>query len=671
MVDHTKIVTQDILSPFPLQKSQVAFLLPGLDELGSTDKPYHVEEWDFSTVNVVAVNKRLKMTFRATNQQHVREIQDVLYKLYHDSRQTQTLPLSVSMMDRHKFSLQHVANCLNSTSWRDLDDPRKFKNFLRQLKELKLGKGVVYPIIGVLNKLSHLRVIETFVDSKALLKCAKQQGVKQSVAIPSKMFQSMLNHSLRVVEKYYGHRHEISRVMEEAYDLKERIANGEVVQQSSRAKFLANSSKAIDKRFARAVKGISHSIPDFTVNLKAQSLSEILTNCIIVVLAFSGARIGEALSLNKDSIKPILINGKRVVLLQGETTKGNDGIPEVVTWQSHPIAQSALELAYDMMESTRALYMNRVNEKEKQGLSPENIKHMRKQLKSAFLVPTAIHQDSDNYVFYVFKHLQNFMNKWFNYKATQEDVDEFDQLNPAREGQLKLGSTFAYMSSHDFRRTFAVLFVRYGFGSASGIKFQYKHANINMSDYYANNAYLARMNDILLDEDLLDEMDEEGIDLGVDLFDDIYNGSEYLSGAQGESIKQERLRILDSGQSIIMTREDIEEHIRSGDFHIIQLPSGAYCTNASCDRVCGTEPFRAEVKECAHKVVTDKGAKKIAKQRERLVAKFQAINTGDKLKSSILAGLKQKIQIEELTLKKHGIAFIPFQGEIMDTEVIT
>ncbi|HCE3365254.1 TPA: hypothetical protein NG589_003447 [Vibrio parahaemolyticus] len=665
MVNDTLKMKKSNLSPFPLQKSKTAFLVEGLDAMDSTDRPYHVDEWDFSTVNVVAVNKRLRVSFSATNQQYVREIQDILYKLYHHSKQTQTSPLSVSIMDRHKFALQHVANCLGGTSWHDLDNPRKFRYFQRQLKELKVGKGVIYPIMGVLNKLCSLGVIETFIDSKTLLKCAKQQGVKQSVAIPPKMFQSMLNHSLQVVEKYYEHRHEISRVMGEAYDLSENIKNGEVIQSSSRASCLSMTPKAINHRFRRALKQISHNIPDFTVNLKSQSLAEILTNCIVVVLAFSGARIGEALSFNKDSIKPITINGKCVVLLQGETTKGNDGIPETVTWQSHPIAKTALELAYDMMESTRAFYTRKVDEKEKQGQSPESIKHMRKQLTSAFLVPTAVYQYSDNYVFYVFKHLQNFMNKSLNYKATQEDVDEFDQLNPAREGQLKLGSTYTHLSSHDFRRSFAVLFVRYGFGTASGIKFQYKHANINMSDYYANNAYLARMNDILLDEDLLEEMNEEGIGLGVDLFDDVYNGSEYLSGTQGEVIKQERLRILESGQSIIMTREDIEEHIRSGDFHIIQLPSGAYCTNASCDRVCGTQPFRAEVKECTHKVVTDKGAKKIAKQRDRLIAKFQAMNTGDRLKISILAGLKQKIQIEELTLKKHAIAFTPFKDEIM------
>nr|WP_248365143.1 hypothetical protein [Vibrio parahaemolyticus] len=208
-------------------------------------------------------------------------------------------------------------------------------------------------------------------------------------------------------------------------------------------------------------------------------------------------------------------------------------------------------------------------------------------------------------------------------------------------------------------------FVRYGFGTASGIKFQFKHENINMSGYYANNAELAQMNDLLMDEEILEELKEAGIDLGVDIFDEIFNQSEHLSGAKGEAIMQDRMKKLEAGESIFMTREQIEENIRRGNFHIMQLPSGAYCTNGSCDRVCGTLSFRAEIKECEHKVVSDKGAKVIAKQRDRLIAKFTNLNTGDPLKSSILTGLKQKIQVEELTLKAHEIPYKPFKDDII------
>jgi len=81
--------------------------------------------------------------------------------------------------------------------------------------------------------------------------------------------------------------------------------------------------------------------------------------------------------------------------------------------------------------------------------------------------------------------------------------------------------------------------------------------------------------------------------------------------------------------------------------------------------VCGTLSFRAEVKECEYKVVTDQEARIIAKQRERLIAKFTNLNTGYSLKSSILTGLKQKIQVEDLTLKAHEIPYTPFDDEII------
>lgn len=666
---------KNIAPLIPFQKSQSAFLIENLDSLIlSPDKPYHVEKWDFSTSHSVGVRNSLKVSFKATPAEYVREIQDTLYQFYHNSEGT--LPPSVSRIDTLKRGLQNIAHCLGSTSWRDLDDPIKLKSFLRRLKKYQHGKPTIQHMHQAMNRLTQLGIVTNYIDSDLLFKCAAIKARKQHVAIPPRMFQGMLKHSLQVIEKYHEHRHEISRVMEEAYDLQKRIQNGEKIigyGRGSGRKQLVMGSEAVQLRVTRTIKKISHNIPDFEVSLDAAAMNEILVSCIIVVLAFSGARIGEVLSFNKDSVKPIIVNGKSIVVLQGETTKGNDGRPKTETWQSHPIVETALELAFDMMESIRAIYMEKVKYKYESGeVTEEAMEHMRKQLTSAFLIPDVCHQKSDGYVFNARGPLlKNFMRKWFEFEANQDDVDEFDRLNPSREGELKVGGTYNKLVTHDLRRTFAVFFVRYGFGTASGIKFQYKHANLNMSDYYANNAILAKLNDVLLDHELLNEIKEAEIELGIDLFDDAYNGSKYLSGAQGEAIKKQRLKKLEEGSSIVMTREEIEEHIRSGDFSIIQLPSGAYCTNPSCDRVCGNQLFRAEIKECTHKIVTDRGAKQLAKQRQRLIAKFQAINTGDKIKSSILAGLKQKIQVDEITLKEHQIEFTAFKDEIIVLEQVS
>jgi len=666
MNDHKRNTHNNVTSLAPFQKSPRAFLMKGLDKLDVKDKPYHIEVWDFSPSHTVGVRYGLTLSFRATKSEYINGIQDALYKIYHHYKDKNSSYLSVNSMDQLKFGLQHIADCLDGTEWHNLENNRGWKSFLRQLKQKKLRSGTIHQILQSLNKLAECRELNVYIDSRALRKCASSSETKQYVAIPHRLYQRILSRALEVVEKYHPYRHDISHVMSQAYDIQERVKSGERLATDGRGNGrdeLSISPNAVNLRINKRIKGIVHDIPDFDVRLDGTTLSDILSCCLIVTQGFSGVRIGEAVSFNGNSAAEVIVNSNKVIVLTGETTKGNNAKPKTVTWQSHPVAKTALELAYDMMAANRAFYQKGLDEKERKGETKEKINHMRRQLESAFLVPNLSRQASDNYIFHP-KALKKFI-KNLDYKATVEDVEEFNMLNPTREGELKVGGTYSRLSSHDFRRTFAVFFVRYGFGTASGIKFQFKHENINMSGYYANNAELAQMNDLLMDEEILEDLKEAGIDLGVDLFDEIFNQSENLSGAKGEAIMQDRMKKLEAGESIFMTREQIEENIRRGNFHIMQLPSGAYCTNGSCDRVCGTLSFRAEIKECEHKVVSDKGAKVIAKQRDRLIAKFTNLNTGDPLKSSILTGLKQKIQVEELTLKAHEIPYKPFNDEII------
>ncbi|HCE1977274.1 TPA: hypothetical protein NGS68_000540 [Vibrio parahaemolyticus] len=658
----------------PFQKSNTAFLTKPCDVINSLgDKPYYINEWDFTTSSSVGVHKAndSKVTFNTVPTEFLHGVQDALYHIYHYKKSKESQPPTATWIDVKKTGLARIAVCLGGTDWSVLENKRAFKSFLRSLKSSNFTFHQLTPVITACNLLTASGLINSYIDAnKVYEQASTPKNTRQHIALPPMMFQAMLNHALSVIAKYHGHRHAISRVMEEAFDLKRRGEAGERLYSGKYAmigKELSMQPPAVEARITKAVQNIKHSIPDFKPDLKGFKLGEILTSCIIVVLAFSGARVGEALSFNKSSYKTITVNDKDIIVLQGETTKGNDGKPRTATWQSHPIALQALELAYDMMESSRKIYEQKINKIESDGAaSNESITHMRKQLRSSFIAPSVFDQKSENFTFIsnVNKSIKRFMRN-LEYKHTQEDVDTFDLLNPSREGKLILGTPFGSISPHTFRRTFAVFFVRYGFGSVQGIKFQYKHENLNMSDYYANNAVLAKMNDLLLDKELLDELKEAGIELGVELYDDIFNKSKNLSGKQGEAIQKDRFERLKEGESVLMTQDEIEEHIRAGDFTIIQLPSGAYCTNSTCDRVCGTLSFRAEIKECSHKVVTDKGAKKIARQRQRLINKFQALNTGDKLKSSILAGLKSKIQVDELTLKKHNIDYTPFTEEII------
>lgn len=49
-----------------------------------------------------------------------------------------------------------------------------------------------------------------------------------------------------------------------------------------------------------------------------------------------------------------------------------------------------------------------------------------------------------------------------------------------------------------------------------------------------------------------------------------------------------------SGQRVYMSRAEINTLVRNGSLSIVMLPTGGYCTNASCERLCGIKEFVAE-----------------------------------------------------------------------------
>ncbi len=100
-------------------------------------------------------------------------------------------------------------------------------------------------------------------------------------------------------------------------------------------------------------------------------------------------------------------------------------------------------------------------------------------------------------------------------------------------------------------------------------------------------------------------------------------------------------------------------------------PTGGYCLNPRCSRVCGIGEFATEVKPCEHQVITDKQAKVVISQNKRLIHTFRKLNTGDPMMNSILIATKQKIKRNELLVKKHNIEFEVFDDRIKGTLAYT
>lgn len=557
------------------------------------------DEWDFVGTQNVGIGKTTKVSFCAIkNPLQKKAIQDVMYDFYQSEKSKGKAP-SVALMVALRGNLIRVISCLSSEDWSLLNNDSEYRLFKKQLKIKEYSKGTIEGLVSSLNKLNDLDKHSRAIDGNELYELAKDDLQKQHIALPIRIHQTILSHCIKTVERYHPLRHEISRVMDEAHAIQEQVKNGEL--KLNNCSTISMHPRDINRRTQRLCKAkIKHAIPNFKLVFNGSWLTGILVDCIMVVALFSGARIGEIFSFDKDSyVERDTISGNKISILKGQTTKGNGGVEKAEVWQTHPIAQEAIELASDMMQFARKRYRDALQRDFSNGkIIQDKYERAMKETSVAFVAPDLTVTNKSNYVLSLASISANNKSifKRLGLSATPEDVEEFDLLNPTRSGQLIVGGFLPKLSPHDFRRSFAVFFKRYGFGNSLSIKFQYKHKNINMSDYYANNAELTAMNDVLLDKDLLTMFEEEGIQLGVDIFDEIYNKSEHLSGVEGESIQRDKFNRLKAGHKVYMSRSEIDGLVRNGSLSVVMLPTGGYCTNTNCDRLCGIEGFIAEKK---------------------------------------------------------------------------
>ncbi|WP_156731359.1 hypothetical protein [Photobacterium phosphoreum] len=569
--------------------------------------------------------------------------------------------VSVSQVSQWKKNLHSISKYWGKSDFSLLSNNSEWRKFKSSIKG-HYTKKTIDSMATTINNLNATGLLDRYVKRSEIRPYANDKGSKQYIAMPSTIHAKVLQRVIDTVETYHPHRLEISYAMSKSIELRDtELANERSkLNVSSLSKLEAS---APNKRVARQANKLGEAIPEYRFDQTGKWVHDILKDCLMCVNLFSGARKTELLSFNHNSYHVIA----GVPVLQGKTYKANKGVAKTETWVTHPIALKALELAYDMTQYARDIHKAVLNEAFDNGdITKDAYQRGMRQLSSAFIgtnMGMAFYGKVRS-TYLLDLSLGSNLDK-FGIVATQEEVDEFNFLNPDWDGEMEVGGSLPKLSLHDLRRSFAVFLVRNRLGNAQTIKYQFKHKNINMSHWYANYAQLARAEDLLLDENLMSEINGAMEELAVEAFDDIYNGSENLSGGGSKDIIKEQEERLGRGETIVMSREEIKALVRNGSKSIVLLPTGGYCTNADCERLCSIDSFAAEDKPCIHLVITDKAAKEMAAQRKRLIEAFTGMNDmGDYAYSRILVGYKEKIRHIEQTLKSHKIPFEPFMQKI-------
>ncbi|WP_447059123.1 hypothetical protein [Vibrio alginolyticus] len=630
-------------------------------------------EWDFHGLN----QKDKTISFGRIDEKYRHDIQSYLYGLIQWQKETSNSNshAAVSSLIRTRGKLNTIATRWGKSDFSLLSSEREWKKCTKASHGFG-GEVGCQGIASTINALNKAGFVTRYVHRREFIQWVKPDtGQGQAIAFPEAIHVSILKTVVEFVETYHPYRHQISAAMEKLYIYQDEMLNAEL-KALDVSTLNERQMKTLRIRMSRKISKWPErkAIPNFSFYRRGNWLGILLRMCFICVGLFSAARKEELLSMNKESYDDTLAAVPKVSAF---STKGDKGKKIYTTWNTAPVVKLALELAFDATQAARKYSLERLDDGYQNGqLTLDQYNAKKQDLESAFISPD-IPYDSDvlmnkTSLKYKVEGADDALNmKEFNITATAEDVDEFDLLNPERAGSLKVGGGLPRLSPHDLRRSFVVFMVKNRLGNALTVKYQLKHRNINMSNWYANYSELARTNQLLMDTKLMSEFDEAIESSAVDAWDDIYNVSDTLSGAEGERIAKERPELLAKnraerlaqGEEIVMSRSELLALVRSGDKSIVLLPTGGYCTNRNCERLCSLMDIVEA--PCEHKVVTDRAAKRLSRERDNLIASFRAINDmGDYANELILDARKKKIQSIEPTLVKHSIRFDSFNDDI-------
>lgn len=521
-----------------------------------------------------------------------------------------------------------------------IDNDRNYRLFLAQAKKQKLKYKTWKNHLMFASHAQRKGVIRRNIDNYEKLSIylsPNGETVSQAVCLPEKIAAEYFSKALDFIEKLHPYRHQISESYEEFSTEYTRIIEEK-----------RYSCARMRRKYA--LKGIKYELDSLGVSFDYRGawLSKLRGACYIVIAAFTGCRDGEIKSFNIDSYKEKKYAGIKVSVLHGNHTKPNvGGVSRETSWVTIPSVKKAIELLWDAFRFAREGWRIQAADIEH---FDERHKFLR-DIDSLFVTLPYLTGYQPRAGKQSLAHSLRTFVRSVDYRATREDVNEFDLLNPTRKGDLKVGEILE-VHPHCFRRTFAVYLVRNKLASLLDIKYQFKHMNIAMTSWYASQANLASHFDMMIDSDLQDEIAGENKNYTADIFYYLYNDAETLAGPEGRRIKNLRA---EGDFTVYLSKEEILKQVEEGRLSITEHPGG-YCTNPNCDRIC-------DMSACQYKVVTLEKARSLIPTREKLMGKYNAMLASGIDMPNVISKIYFEIRSIEKVLSEHNIDFDIFNGK--------
>lgn len=396
---------------------------------------------------------------------------------------------------------------------------------------------------------------------------------KQHAVIPPRIFAGYISELWDIINYYIENQKQILKLLERT-----GTSNGfGIKKQSQLSKY--GGQEPLKKTFKEACK--IYNLVEYFDRYKINNnmtfgahLTTIQFVCKLLIVTYSGMRSSEVSNLMYECLKKTKTKNGNIIRLIGNTSK-NFGSKIKTSW----ITSFEIEKVILLLQNLAKLGNRNLNLPMKELPLLLNRRYIN-------VGNTYTPNKYSSLVARLNDH-HGYLVRWLDLsKITimREDIDFLKKIEPTRDWEnsknFKLNQTWK-ITNHQLRRSLAFYVAQSGVVSATSLKNQMKHVNLEMSLYYANGSGLD--NEFINSNHIKTVINKNRpLANSIAYMDNLILNNEKIHGAHG--VKVERIKKDLTEDQIVLRREDLFKDFLNGHISYDETPLGACTSREPCNQ---------------------------------------------------------------------------------------
>ncbi|WP_339145218.1 integrase [Pseudoalteromonas galatheae] len=642
---------------------------------GSIVSHFGDEEWNLTAYVDRKITNKYKITFNEISSQSLANEFKLIFFIwiYTPAGQRRMSPLKPTSLIAIHSKLTQVYKYLDKLkldSISSLSHPVLFYEFCNYIKELEysfINAQHIFSVLGKIQKSSKYLPftfeIPTDQGSSELASeyCSPSKSRSdQFYAMPTSLMEKIYLWCIKFIEELHPHKELLSELASELrlnYTMGKKTIDKKIDSgtwswlsyDSPNYRIEVNKSKPVAYKLIIESFLIGSPLEKYCIPSVAKTqgwFSKILTACYILCAAFTGMRRNELYGLHSDSFKTRIFNGKTIYTLQSYHHKMTQGRGQLTEWVTSPITGKAIELAEALTRHMRVELLSSPNPMKNHEASCLWINQSKKSEEPKLMYEGHLRTNFD------------LIAKEAGALIDQQALDEFKRLNPNRnplnaDKKVQVGKVWR-ITTHQFRRTYAVFVRRHNLCSLTAIKDQFKHLDIPTTDWYGEGSASAALQGIEKDNELKELISSVANEVIIDNVYRWFNSNEKLYGKRGLEIMKER-RSIPSG---LKTREQIQELVEKGIIDLVGTLHSYCLAGYECrmDKVSST----ASCFKCENQLIDEEKAQNWIHRHKWATEQIIYLDSINRLTPSIESHYITQIRATERVMHYFKLPFKKF-----------